>query len=95
MPTSVATTADFFNPLVHHIERMVIDNRAAYPPERTLLTSGMVIAAVEKTQPVRVFTEIEWDDDGYWDIEFINTDNRRSSLRIDPVSGEPFSRRRR
>lgn len=47
MPTAVATTADFFNPLVHHIERMVIDNRAAYPVERTLLTSGMVIAAVE------------------------------------------------
>ena len=46
MPTAVATTADFFNPLVHHIERMVIENRAAYPVERTLLTSGMVIAAV-------------------------------------------------
>lgn len=47
MPTAVATTADFFNPLVHHIERMVLENRVAYPVERTLLTSGMVIAAVE------------------------------------------------
>lgn len=47
MPTTVATTADFFNPLVHHIERMVIEGRAPYPVERTLLTSGMVIAAVE------------------------------------------------
>jgi hypothetical protein len=47
MPGSSATTADFFNPLVQHIERMVIENRAAYPPERTLLTSGMIIAAVE------------------------------------------------
>ena len=47
MPGSSATTADFFNPLVHHIERMVLDNRALYPVERTLLTSGMVIAAVE------------------------------------------------
>lgn len=47
MPTSVATTADFFNPLVHHIERMVLDNRVPYPVERTLLTSGMVIGAVE------------------------------------------------
>lgn len=47
MPTSVATTADFFNPLIHHIERMVLDNRAPYPVERTLLTSGMVIASVE------------------------------------------------
>jgi hypothetical protein len=47
MPGHGASTADFFNPLVHHIERMVLDNRAPYPVERTLLTSGMTLAAVE------------------------------------------------
>jgi len=45
--------------------------------------------------PVRVFTEVEWDDDGYWDIEFVNNSNRRTSFRIDPVPGEPWSRRGR
>lgn len=63
------------------------------PPANGLPLS-QVIASVEKTQPVRVFTEIEWDDDGYWDIEFVNQDNRRASIRIDPVTGEPWSRRR-
>ena len=57
MPTSVATTADFFNPLVHHIERMVLDNHAPYPVERTLLTSGMVIAAVESLYRKGEFVE--------------------------------------
>lgn len=47
MPGSGATTADFFNPLVHHIESMIVENKAPYPVERTLLTSGMTLAAVE------------------------------------------------
>lgn len=47
MPGRAATTADFFNPLVRHVERMIVDGKAPYPVERTLLTSGMVIAAVD------------------------------------------------
>jgi hypothetical protein len=47
MPGQSATTANFFNPLIRHIESMVLENRAPYPAERTLLTSGMTLAAVE------------------------------------------------
>lgn len=47
MPGSSATTADFFTPLIQHIERMILDNKTPYPIERTLLTSGMVIGGVE------------------------------------------------
>jgi hypothetical protein len=47
MPGHSATTADFFHPLVRHIETTVLTNRAPYPVERTLLTSGMTLAAVE------------------------------------------------
>lgn len=47
MPGHSATTADFFHPLVRHIEDLVLENRAPYPVERTLLTSGMTLAAVD------------------------------------------------
>ncbi|MBI2924536.1 MAG: hypothetical protein HYY24_02395 [Verrucomicrobia bacterium] len=47
MPGHTSTTADFFNPLVNNIERMVLEGVAPYPAERTLLTSGMTLFAVE------------------------------------------------
>jgi hypothetical protein len=47
MPDHGSTTADFFNPLVHYIEQMVLENKPPYPIERTLLTSGMTLAGVE------------------------------------------------
>ncbi len=47
MPPSNTTLADFFNPLVNNIERTILTGKAAYPIERTLLTSGMSIAGVD------------------------------------------------
>lgn len=47
MPSAQATTANFFNPLINHIEQLVVSGRAPYPIERTLLTSGMTLFGVE------------------------------------------------
>ena len=47
MPGHGSSTADFFHPLVRHIEETVLTGQVPYPAERTLLTSGMVIAGVE------------------------------------------------
>lgn len=46
MPGHGSSTADFFHPLVRHIEDSVLTGKVPYPAERTLLTSGMVIAGV-------------------------------------------------
>jgi hypothetical protein len=47
MPPAVTTLADFFNPLVNNVERMILEGKAPYPIERTLLTSGMNAFAVD------------------------------------------------
>lgn len=59
MPGHGATTADFFHPLVRHIEDFVLTNRPPFPIERTLLSSGMTLAAVES---LRKGTPIETTD---------------------------------
>lgn len=82
-------------PLVLAASFLALPAAAQSLPPANALPLSQVIATVEKSQPVRVFTEVEWDDDGYWDIEFVNQNNRRTSVRIDPFSGEPWSRRNR
>ncbi len=47
MPDGRTTLASFFSPLVHNAEIMFLTGKAQYPIERTLLTSGLLIAGVD------------------------------------------------
>lgn len=74
MPGSSATTADFFNPLTMHVDRMFETGKTSYPVERTLLTSGMVIGGVESLHSGEPFVTDEMNvaysgprESMYWD----------------------------
>ena len=48
MPDGRTTLANFFSPQVNHgMEQMFLTGKAAYPIERTLLTTGLTAAGVE------------------------------------------------
>ena len=42
-----ATLENYFSPLVHYIEQMMLTGKEPYPAERTLLTTGLVCAGVD------------------------------------------------
>jgi hypothetical protein len=47
MPDGRTTLANFFSPLNHGMEQMFLTGKAAWPIERTLLTTGLTAAGME------------------------------------------------
>ena len=59
----------------------------AQPPENAMPLS-QVLAMVEEREDVAYFDEVEWDSDGYWEIEFYRPDGAQVEIDVDPVSGQ-------
>jgi hypothetical protein len=57
MPPARTTLANFFSPLVRHAEEMCLTGREPYPPERTLLTTGLTAAGVDSLHQGQVRLE--------------------------------------
>jgi peptidase YpeB-like protein len=38
---------------------------------------------------VAYFDEVDWDDDGYWEIEYVDRAGNSVEIRLDPVTGQP------
>ncbi|HSK38345.1 MAG TPA: PepSY domain-containing protein [Arenibaculum sp.] len=60
---------------------------AASPPQNALALS-QILQSLEQQDDVAYFDEIEWDDDGYWEIEYVSRNGEEVTVEIDPVSGQ-------
>ena len=56
------------------------------PPAQALPLSE-IVASLESQYDIQFIDEIEWDDDGYWEVEFFTQDGNKVELKIDPVTG--------
>lgn len=67
----------------------VTSSVAASAPPANSIPLSEIIRAFEESGDVAYFDEIEWDDDGYWEIEYRRIDGAKVEIKVDPVSGEP------
>ena len=63
----------------------------AAPPQDGMPLS-QIIQSLEQEGDVAYFDEIEWDDDGYWEVEYYRANGAKVELKIDPKTGKPRGR---
>lgn len=61
-------------------------NAYAAPPEGTKLSE--IIAKVEQTADVEYVDEVDWNDRGYYEIEYFMKNGAKAEIKIDPKTGE-------
>ncbi|NMG38586.1 PepSY domain-containing protein [Chelativorans sp. ZYF759] len=60
----------------------------AQPPADAMPLSE-ILASIESEADFSHFDDVDWDDDGYWEIEYYRADGAKVDVDIDPVSGQP------
>ncbi|MDN5926993.1 MAG: PepSY domain-containing protein [Hyphomicrobiales bacterium] len=58
------------------------------PPQNSKKLSQLV-ASVEQRDKFQYVKDIEWDDDGYYQITYYTSDKAKVEIKLDPVSGQP------
>lgn len=57
------------------------------PPQNARPLSQL-IDIVEQNDDVAYIEDVDWDDDGYYEVEYRTRNGGDREIRIDPVSGE-------
>ena len=61
---------------------------AADAPPSDALPLSQILQALEQQGDVAYFEDVDWDDDGYWEIEYVDRNGSEVEIEVDPVSGQ-------
>lgn len=62
------------------------------PPAGSLALSEIVTKVETDAGASLAYIEsVDWDDDGYWEVEYRTTDGKEVKLRADPATGAPVA----
>jgi hypothetical protein len=62
-----------------------LDAHAAAPEGSKL---SEIVAKIEQTPDVEYVDEVDWNDRGYYEIEYFMKNGAKAEIRIDPKTGE-------
>jgi hypothetical protein len=57
------------------------------PPQNAMKLSA-IVAAVEGRDSFHYVSQVEWNDEGYYDVVYFTTDKARVELKVDAVTGK-------
>lgn len=63
-------------------------DRPPIPPENAMKLS-QIITTIEQRNDFRYVSEVEWNDDGYYDVIYFTGDKAKVEIKIDAVTGKP------
>lgn len=65
---------------------------AAYAAEPTGQKLSDIISKVEQTSDFSYIDEVDWNDRGYYEIEYFLKNGAKVEVKIDPTTGEAFKK---
>jgi hypothetical protein len=77
------------NALIALSALLLLPAAALAQPPADAMPLSQIIASIEGQADFGYIKEVDWDDDGYWEIEYYRADGAKVEVDIDPVSGEP------
>jgi hypothetical protein len=58
------------------------------PPQKSMKLSE-IIASVERRDKFQYIKEVEWEQEGYYEVTYYTTDKAKVEIKLDPVTGQP------
>ncbi|USG61863.1 PepSY domain-containing protein [Sneathiella marina] len=60
---------------------------SSVPPANSMALSD-VLQSVERQFSPTYIDEVNWDDDGYWEVEYVDQYGSKREIKIDPITGD-------
>lgn len=77
------------NALIALSALLLLPASALAQPPADAMPLSQILASIETEGEFSHFDEIDWDDDGYWEIEYYRIDGAKVEINVDAVTGEP------